>query len=84
MHIITHTIADPLGLHAQAAVRLATALASYPGQVTASCQARSGPAKDPLALMALDAVQGDRLTLAFEDGLSPAQEASLQSVLAAL
>lgn len=66
MQSFTHTIADPLGLHARPAGLFVKAVSSYHSAVTVTTDSGSANARRIMALMRLAAKQGSVLTVTVE------------------
>ena len=67
MKSFTYTIADPVGIHARPAGVLVQEIKRHPGAaVTVSCGDRSVDASRLFDLLALDAGQGDAVTVTVE------------------
>ena len=76
MQTFTHTVADPLGLHARPAALLVKAVSAYHSAVTVTTATGSAGAKRIMALMRLAAKEGSVLTVTVEgeDEITAAEE----------
>ena len=63
---IAHVIADSLGLHARPVTRIASEAARWESEVTVCHDGRVAPACDVMALMGLEAAQGDTIAVRIE------------------
>ena len=65
MKTFEHTITDPQGFHARPVVLVASEAGKWTCDITVAAGS-SVPARDPLALMALDANAGDTLVVVLD------------------
>lgn len=79
MKSFTHTIADPLGLHARPAGLLVKAAAGFQSAVTVTAPSGKADAKRIMAVMRLAAKQGMELTVSCEGPDEEAASAALQA-----
>ncbi len=79
MKSFTHTIADPLGLHARPAGLLVKAAAGFQSAVTVTAPSGKADAKRIMAVMRLAAKQGMELTVSCEGPDEEAACAALQA-----
>lgn len=82
MTTFTHTIKDPMGLHARPAAALVKACAAYSSAVTVSCGAAKADAKRLMAVMRLGAKNGAELAFTVEGTDEGTAAAGLQAFLA--
>lgn len=63
---LQHVITDALGFHARPVMLISAEAARWESGVTVSHGEHSAPASDPIALMGLEANQGDTLVVRIE------------------
>ena len=63
---LTHVIKDPLGFHARLAMRLSDEAARWESRITVLHGLRIASASDVMALMGLEAMQGDTIDVRVE------------------
>ncbi len=82
MQTFTHTIADPMGLHARPAGMLVKAAAAYQSSITITAPTGTADAKRIMAVMRLAAKQGQELTVTVDGADEAAAAESLKAFLA--
>lgn len=82
MQTFTHTIADPMGLHARPAGMLVKAAAAYQSSVTITAPTGTADAKRIMAVMRLAAKQGHELTITVDGADEVAAADGLKAFLA--
>lgn len=82
MQTFTHTIADPMGLHARPAGMLVKAAAAYQSSVTITAPTGTADAKRIMAVMRLAAKQGHELTITVDGADEVAAAEGLKAFLA--
>lgn len=79
MQTFSHTIADPLGIHARPAGKLAQCAAKFKSQITVEKAGKNADGKRLLALMCLGARCGDTLVFSIQGEDETAALAALQT-----
>lgn len=82
MQTFTHTIADPMGLHARPAGMLVKAAAAYQSSITITAPTGTADAKRIMAVMRLAAKQGQELTVTVDGADEAAATEGLKAFLA--
>ncbi len=82
MQTFTHTIADPMGLHARPAGLLVKAAAAYQSSITITAPTGTADAKRIMAVMRLAAKQGHELTITVDGADEAAAAEGLKAFLA--
>lgn len=82
MQTFTHTIADPMGLHARPAGMLVKAAAAYQSSITITAPTGTADAKRIMAVMRLAAKQGQELTVTVDGADEVAAAEGLKAFLA--
>lgn len=82
MQTFTHTIADPMGLHARPAGMLVKAAAAYQSSITITAPTGTADAKRIMAVMRLAAKQGQELTVTVDGADEAAAAEGLKAFLA--
>lgn len=77
----THVIRDKLGLHARPVTQIALVTRDHQSTVQVACGNSTAAGDDLMALMGLDARQGDELTVRVDGPDEEATAAALKDVL---
>lgn len=77
----THVIRDKLGLHARPVTQIALVVRDYQSAVQVTCGNSTAAGDDLMALMGLDARQGDELTVRVDGPDEEATATALKDVL---